>query len=323
MAALIAAAGTGCSQIKSKSIPIKKVTVVLDWTPNTNHTGLYVAKDKGYFKAEGLDVDIEQPPEDGALSLLAAGKAQFAISSQDELASAFTSDSPLDVSAVAALIQHNTSGIISLKDKGIASPKDMQGRKYATWDSPVEKAVLKNVVTRDGGDFSKVQLIPETVDNVVATLKTNKIDCVWIFYAWDGIACQVKGVPTNYFAFKDINPALDFYTPVIAAGNSFLKNDPETAKKFLAAAEKGYKYAVSNPDDAAGILCKYAPETDRTLAVKSQEYLKTQYMAEVKRWGYIDRKRWDGFYSWMNDNGLLAKKLPKNGGFTDVYLPED
>lgn len=103
--------------------PPKEITFVLDWTPNTNHTGIYVAEEKGYFKDAGLEVSIVQPPENGAEVLVASGKAQFAMSFQDSLAPAFSGDTRLPVTAVAAVIQHNTSGIISRKGKGWTGPK--------------------------------------------------------------------------------------------------------------------------------------------------------------------------------------------------------
>ena len=128
----------------TKTSSEKDITLVLDWTPNTNHTGFYVALEKGYYKELGLNVTIQQPPEDGATSLVASGKAQFGIDFQDYLAPAFSTDDPLPVTAVAALIQHNTSGIISMADKGITSPKEMEDNSYATWDLPTEKAIIKS-----------------------------------------------------------------------------------------------------------------------------------------------------------------------------------
>ena len=98
--------------------------------------------------------------------MVATGKAQFGVDFQDYLAPAYLSDLP--VTAVAALIQHNTSGIISLKEKGMTSPKDLEGRTYATWDLPVEQATMKNVVESDGGDWSKVNLASVTVTDVIS-----------------------------------------------------------------------------------------------------------------------------------------------------------
>ncbi|MBP1759164.1 MAG: ABC-type nitrate/sulfonate/bicarbonate transport system, periplasmic component [Firmicutes bacterium] len=314
----------GCSQKnaeKQTQQTPQKVTFVLDWTPNTNHTGVYVAQEKGYFKDAGLEVDIIQPPEGGALPLVASGKAEFAVSFQEEIAAAITSDSPLDVVAVGTILQHNTSGIISLKEDKILSPKNMENKVYATWDTPVEKAILKQVITKDGGNYDKVKMVPSTVSDIISALQSN-IDAVWIYYGWDGIATKVKGLDTNFFAFKDIDPVLDFYTPVIAASQTYLNKNGDTTKKFLAAVAKGYEYSIANPEEAAKILVKYAPEVDLDIATNSQKYLKDQYKAEVKQWGYIDQKRWDNFYTWMYENKLISKKLDAGAGFTNAYLPK-
>ena len=172
---------------------------------------------------------------------------------------------------------------------------------------------------KDGGDFSKVKMIYNSATDVVTALQTN-IDTVWIYYAWDGIATEVKGLETNYFAFKDINPALDFYTPLLIANDSFLKEHPDQAKAFLKAARLGYEYSIEHPEEAAAILCEYAPETDKEIAVASQKYLASQYKAEVERWGEFDQKRWDTFYDWLYENKVIAKEIPDGKGFTNDYL---
>lgn len=314
---------TGCGSGKKKSSDQKdltKVTFVLDWTPNTNHTGIYVAKEKGYFEDAGLDVEIVQPPEDGAEVLVGSGKAQFGISFQDTMASALTGDDALPIEAVAAVLQHNTSGIISRKGEGMDRPKGMEGKKYATWDSPIEKATLKQVVEKDGGDFSKVKMIPSTVTDEVSVLKSKSVDAIWIFYGWAGIAAENAGLKTDYFAFKDIDDVFDYYTPVIISNSSWLKKNPDTAKKFLSAAKKGYEDAIKDPEGAAKILCEAAPELDKDLVVNSQKYMKDQYKAEVDQWGYIDPERWNAFYNWLNENKLVENPIPENTGFTNDYL---
>lgn len=300
----------------------EKITFVLDWTPNTNHTGLYVAEKKGYFEDEGLEVEIVQPPEDGADALVASGKAQFGISFQDTMAPGVTGEDALPTTAVAAVVQHNTSGIISRKGEGMDRPKGLEGKKYATWDAPIEKAMLQNVVEADGGDFSKVELIPSTVTDEVSALESKSVDAIWVFYAWAGVATEVAGLETDYFAFKDINPAFDYYTPVIIGNNDFLKEEPETAKKFLNAVKKGYEDAIADPEEAAEILCEASPELDENLVKASQEYLKDQYVADADRWGYIDPDRWNLFYNWLNDNNLTDAEIPENTGFSNDYLPE-
>lgn len=321
-ALLTACGGTGKQAANTNSSDLKQVTFVLDWTPNTNHTGLYVAEEKGYFKEEGLEVEIVQPPEDGAAVLVASGKAQFGMSFQDSMAPALAGENTLPITAVAAVIQHNTSGIISREGEGMASPKGMEGKKYATWDIPVEKAMVKDVVEADGGDFSKVQLIPSTVTDEVSALKSKSVDAIWIFYAWAGVKMEVEGLDTDYFAFADLNPVFDYYTPVIIGGNEFLKQEPETAKAFLRAVSKGYEDAGKDPEEAASILLKAAPELDEKLVMESQKYLTDQYQAEAEKWGYIDPERWNRFYDWLNKNGLSSPEIPANAGFSNDYLPQ-
>ena len=320
MALSLAACGSGeTSQGENEK---EKITFVLDWTPNTNHTGLYVAQEKGYFEDEGLEVEIVQPPEDGADALVASGKAQFGISFQDTMAPGVVGEDALPTTAVAAVVQHNTSGIISRKGEGMDTPKGLEGKKYATWDAPIEKAMMENVVEADGGDFSKVELIPSTVTDEVSALESKSVDAIWIFYAWAGVATEVAGLETDYFAFKDSNPAFDYYTPVIIGNNEFLEKEPETAKKFLSAVKKGYEDAIEDPDGAAEILCEAAPELDQELVKASQEYLKDQYIADADRWGYIDPDRWNLFYNWLNENGLTENEIPENTGFSNEYLLE-
>lgn len=301
---------------------LKEVTFVLDWTPNTNHTGLYVAQAQGFFAEEGLDVTIVQPPEDGAVVLVASGKAEFGMSFQDSLAPAVAGESAMPVTAVAGVIQHNTSGIVSRKGEGMDKPRGMEGKSYATWDLPVEKAMVKDVVEGDGGDFEKVKLVPSTVTDEVSALKSKSVDAIWIFYAWAGVKMELTGLETDYFAFADLNPVFDYYTPVIIANNGFLEKDPETAKAFLRAVSRGYEYAIENPEKAAEILCAAAPELDPQLVIASQKYLADQYQADAERWGYIDPARWNAFYGWLNDHGLSEAPIPENAGFSNDYLPQ-
>lgn len=301
-----------------------KITVVLDWTPNTNHTGIYVAAANGYFKDAGLDVEIVQPPEGGAETLVASGKAQFGVSFQDSLAPAFAGDSAMPVTAVAAVIQHNTSGIISRKGEGMHTPKGLEGKKYATWDLDVEKETIRDVMKADGGNFDLVELIPSTVTDEVSALKSRSVDAIWVFYGWAGVACETAGLETDYFEFADIDPVFDYYTPVIIGNNSWLEENPETAKAFLEALSKGYTYSVENPRKAADILMEAAPElkSNSELVYASQEYLAAEYVADASKWGEFDPDRWAAFYNWLNEKNLLEAKIDPDFGFTNKYLPE-
>lgn len=316
---LMVSALAGCSSNDGNKKK-EKITFVLDWTPNTNHTGLYVAKEKGYFEKAGLEVEIVQPPEDGAEALVGSGKAQFCVSFQDSMLPMITGKNKLPLKAVAAIVQHNTSGIISRKGEGIDRPKGLEGKKYATWDLPIEKATIKQVMKDDGGDFSKVNLIPSTVTDEVSALKSKSVDAIWIFYGWAGVNAELSKLKTDYFAFKDINEVFDYYTPVVLGNTDWMKDNPDTAKAFLSALKDGYEYSIQNTGDAVNILCKAAPELDKKLVKASQEYMNKEYKAEVKKWGYIDPKRWNAFYNWINENKLSSDTIPENTGFTNDYL---
>jgi ABC-type nitrate/sulfonate/bicarbonate transport system substrate-binding protein len=307
----------GCG---GKKPTAEHIRVVLDWTPNTNHTGLYVALDKNWFAEEGLEVTIMQPPEDGALVLLGSGNAEFAVDFQETLGPAIAKDhDALPIQAVAAIISHNTSGIMSLAQSGIKSPRDLEGKRFASWDTPLVTAVIKNIVENDGGDFKAVTMIPNFATDPFSALETD-VDAIWIYYAWDGIAAEIRGIAIDYLDLGALNPQLDFYTPILVTNTSWALANPEKAKKFLRAVSRGYQFAMEKPTEAAEILLKHAPELDRALVMRSQEYLKSRYQDHAKPWGAIDPQRWGGFYRWMFERGLLEKDIGE-AGFTNEYLP--
>ena len=302
----------------------KEIIVSLDWTPNTNHTGLYVALANGYYADAGLNVKIVQPPEGDAIAACSSGQVQFAVGYQDLLLPAFTSETPMEVTAVAALLQHNTSCIVSKKGAGMDTPKGLEGKQYLTWQSPIELAMMKNVVEADGGDFSKVEQIPDVPTDEAQDVNANPNHAIWIYYGWGGINAEVNNIEVDTFFFKDLNPVFDYYSPVLVANNQLIKDDPETVKAFLAATQKGYEYAVSNPDEAAQILIDSddtgALDGSEELVKASQKWMADQYVADAPKWGYIDPARWNAFYNWVADEKIIDEKLPENTGFTNDYL---
>lgn len=313
----------GCGAKKEnakKEVPLKKITVILDWIPNTNHTGLYVAKDKGFFKEEGLDVDIIQPAQGSTASLIAAGKGDFGVSYQEDVTYARTAKEPLPIKAIATIMQHNTSGFASPKEKNIKSPKDFAGKTYGGWGSPSEGAILKALMQKDNADFSKLKIVDAGTDDFFAVTKKN-IDFEWIFYGWTGIEAKLKKIPINYIDIRKLNPDLDYYTPVIIANENKLKQDPQTARKFLKAVTKGYEYSMAKPEESANILVKNAPETDKTLALESQKYMNTQYKAEAKRWGVMKKSVWNNYTKFLLDRKLIDKDMKASEAFTNEYLP--
>ncbi|MBQ7005818.1 MAG: ABC transporter substrate-binding protein [Clostridia bacterium] len=317
---------SACGNAEKDGDGLTEITICLDWTPNTNHTGFFVADKLGYYEEAGIKVSIVQPPENGAELMTASGQAQFGISFQDTLADLFSVENPPEITSVAAILQHNTSGIISRKGEGITSPKGLEGKRYSTWDWPIEQATVKYVMEKEGADFSKLQLIPNVVTNEAEALRNNDTDAIWIYYAWAGVDCEKAGLDFDYFAFTDIDKVFDYYTPVIVANNAFLSENTETAKAFLSATKKGYEYAVTNPEEAAKILV----EGDTTgslndsldFVTASQKWISEKYIDDAESWGVFDADRWNAYYSWVYSEGLIENEIPENFGFTNEFLKD-
>lgn len=281
--------------------------------------------DQGFYAKRGLAVTVVQPPEDGADALVASGQAQFGVSYQDWMANYLGSPDPLPVTAVAALVQHNTSGIISRAADGIARPADLAGKRYGTLDVATEKAIVRALVEADGGRWDDVELVPANSTDEVTGLASDQFDAVWCFEGWAGQNAAVQGFDAGYFAIADCDPVFDYYTPVIIANDQFLEEHPDVAEKFLTALRQGYEYAIADPDGAASILMKQVPELagSADLIRASQRFLANQYQAEAVEWGVIDGARWSAFYQWLLDNQLVDGSLNPGAGFTNNYLLGD
>ncbi len=297
------------------------VTMMLDWTPNTNHTGIYVAQALGYYEEAGLDVTIMQPSEDGAEMAVATGQAQFGVSFQEVLDTALAAEEPLPITAVAAVIDHNTSGLISLKEKNITSFKDLENATYASWNTPAEMAILQQCMENAGGDFALLNTVPNSGADALSLMQSGDIDVVWVYEGWDMQMAELAELEYNYISFREAAPVLDYYTPVLIAGNQLLQEQPDTVRAFLAATAKGYQYAIENPEEAAKLLCEAVPELDLTLVTKSQQYLASQYQGDAPAWGVIDQDRWTAFNNWFYEKGLIGRELASEG-YTNDYLPQ-
>lgn len=291
---------------------LKEITLVLDWTPNTNHTGIYVADELGYFKEEGLKVNIVQPAEDSSASIVGSGRAEFGVYFQPNMVKRLLKDVP--ITAVATILQHNTAGIMSLKRADVTKVEDLAGKKYLSWEDKIDDATVKELIK---GDY---ELIPGEATDPLLGLKEGLFDFLIVYYGWDGVRAEIENVDIEFFAFKDENPIFDYYSPVIIANNDFISNNKEITKKMLRALEKGYKYSAKNPEKSAEILIKNAPETNEELIKASQQYLSKRYLDSNGKWGYIDDTRWNNFFKWVYDKGLIDKEIPSSKGYTNDYL---
>lgn len=318
MAMILSLSACGGEQETGDS-SLTPVTVVLDYVPNTNHTGLYAALELGYYEEMGLDVQIVEPADGVTATLIAAGKGDFGISYQEDVIYALASEEPLPIKAIATVIQHNTSGFATYKDKNILGPKDFEGKTYAGWGSPAEEAVIKAVMKNAGADPSRLSMV--TSDGSGYSVLKDKVDIMWFFWAWDGIASELAGVPINYMELKELDPRLDYYTPVIIANTNLLENNPALAQGFMAATARGYEYAIENPAEAANIIHEYAPEYDLEMLTKSQEYLAGKYSEDAEAWGMMKDQVWQGYMEFMKENGLIEKEVKPEDCYTNTFLP--
>jgi len=324
--AMILGLMAGCGEKAVEEAPeeqaqLEDITVLLDWVPNTNHTGLYVALENGYYEEEGLNVEIIQPSEGGSADLVAAGQGQFGVSYQEQVTYARTAETPLPIKAIAAIIQHNTSGFASPVDRGIETAADFEGKKYGGWGSPMEIATLKALMEKEGADYEKLEIVDIGAVDFFGAVET-LVDFTWIYEGWDGVSAELKDYPINFIKLQDVDPNLDFYTPVLIAEESYLEENPETAKAFMRATRKGYEFAIENPEEAANILVQHAQEIDLELAKASQAYLAGEYQAEAPVWGVMEAQTWKNYGDWMYEQGLIESKLDVEKAFTNEFIEE-
>ncbi len=295
---------------------LQKVTFVLDWTPNTNHTGIYVAVENGYFEENGLDVEIIQPSDTGVIQLIAADSAQFGIDFQES--TTFARDAGIPVVSIAAILQHNTSAFAAPADKEIASPKDFEDKTYGGWGMDMETATIQYMMEQDGGDFSKVNIVTMGDTDALTAFDMNSIDFAWIYEGWQGINAQLQGVELSFVRFED--SVFDYYTPIIITSEDMISNNKETVSKFMDAVVKGYTYAAENPSKSADILLKHAPELDSELVHASQEYLSPKYIDDAESFGVQKQEVWDRYTQWLLDQGFLDTMVDSTQAFTNEFV---
>lgn len=298
---------------------LKPVTFVLDWTPNTNHTGIYVAQSEGFFEEEGLDVEIIMPGEAGAGQLVATGKADLGINYQEGLMMARDQDLPLV--SVGAVIQHNTAGYASPVEKNIVDPVDFEGKVYGASMSDLAKAIMKTSMEENGADFSKVKSTNIGESDFFVAVERD-IDFSLVFQGWTGIEAEIRGQELNMIYLKDLADGLDFYTPIIATSEKMISEDPETVEKFMRAAVKGYEFVIEKPEEAADVLIESVPDLDAELVKESQKWLATKYQDDAPEFGLQEVERWESVKDFMVEHDLIDPAFDVNEAFTNEFITE-
>ncbi|MBF6209741.1 ABC transporter substrate-binding protein [Nocardia puris] len=280
------------------------IRFALDWTPNTNHSGLYVALQRGYFAEAGLDVQVLPYNNTSVGTVIDAGNAEFGISTHNS--ATFARAAGARTKSVLAPLQHWATGIGVRADRAdIASPKDLDGKTYAGFGDPGEKEALQQVIRNDGGtgDFTSVTLGSSAYEAVYS----GKADFTVSYLAWEGIEAEHHGTPMKYFRYTDFGFP-DAYAIVIDANEDWLAANPERARQFVQALQRGYQFAADNPDAAAQDLIDANPGAfnDEKLVFESQRMLAEQFMKDADgRVGTQTQAQWAANSGFLYRGGLL------------------
>ena len=315
------AGGSGEQTPPPEEAELQSVTMILDWTPNVNHVGIFVARDRGFFARQGIRVELIQPGELFAPAAVAAGRADFGVDFQESVTLLQATDA--EIVSVAALLQTNTSGFAVRAADNIAGPVELAGLRYATFQSPFERPTLDALVRCAGGDPAEITFVPGGSD-LLAALATDSADIAWIYFGTQGFQAQRVGLEIDYFPLSDWQECIpDYYTPVIIAARDTVERRPDMARRFLRALRMAHEYVVEQPQGAAAILARAVPELDETELRASVPWL-AQYMLHAERgWGWQEAGVWREYANWMRANGLLDASVDIDAAFTTVLLPID
>jgi ABC-type nitrate/sulfonate/bicarbonate transport system substrate-binding protein len=309
--------------------PARPVRLALDWTPNTNHTGFYVAAAKGWYADAGVDLQILPYATTTPEALIAAGQTECGISFQDALTFASAAGAP--TVSVMAILQHTAQEIAVLATSSVQRPRDLDGRTYAGFGYPNEEPTLKSVIKADGGTGTFTTVTLETA--AYEALYAKRADFVITFTAWEGIEAGLRGIDLRTFAFGEYGFP-DFYQVVLACDSRWLAAEPALARAFVEATVRGFTFAADDPAAAASILVAQNPgvfDGNPALPAASQRFLSEGgYLRDTS--GVVGRQtmeRWTGYSGFLYDQGLLAGKDGKPlttapdyaSLFTNAFLP--
>jgi ABC-type nitrate/sulfonate/bicarbonate transport system substrate-binding protein len=294
---------TGCSAGQQSSG--QKIRIALDWTPNTNHSGLFVAQQEGWFAQAGLDVEFLPYNSTSPDTLVGSGAAEFGVSFQDSFT--YSKGAGADITSVMAILQHWGSEIAVRADRAdITSPRDLDGKTYGGFGAPYEEPKMRQVIKDAGGtgDFTSVTLGTSAYEALYA----GQVDFTEPFVAWEGIEAQLRGEPLKTFKYTDYGFP-DAYSVLLVGNSPWLRANPDAAAAFVQAAQRGYQLAADDPAKAAQDLQAANPGTftEPELVTRSQDMLAKDFLKDAQgRVGTQTLERWTGFSGFLVDSGSVV-----------------
>mgnify|MGYP003376361707 FL=1 len=261
---------------------MEKLTVVLDWFPNTNHTGYLLAEKRGWFRDAGLEVDIYGDVH-GAMHLHGA---DFICGPEISMLDCLEQGE--EMTCVAVMTQKCDSGIVSLKEAGITRPRELEGKRLTHWSPEWFHKAIGRVVEVDGGDYSKVKLLNMDVGDIVSTLG-EVADATWVYENWE-------------------NQGL---LEAMAAAKETLETKADAVRTFLAVLDRAYREAAAHPEETVLEVRDRMPKgCSDALLIRSQKHLAPILLDEKGRWGRIRPERWDRMADYMVRCGVISRRRP-------------
>lgn len=296
------------------------LTLMLNWTPNGQHVGIYVAQARGFYAEAGLDVQIVEPGTGGVAEALVSGRADVGISVAEGLLPARAEGLPL--LSVAAILPHNDSSLMARAGSRITRPRDLAGATYGGYGGPLETELIRRLVECDGGDPDAVTMVDIGNADYLAGMDHGLFDAVWVFGGWDVLrAREIAGVDVTEIRFDEhLDCIPDWYTPLFAVDEG-QRDDPRVAA-FVEATARGYAAAIEDPSAAAADFLSLVPEADGALIDASVAYYATRFVdPSVGPWGTQSTEVWTAFAAFASKAGLLRQPVHAADAFTNDLLP--
>ena len=250
LAALASTATIALAQQKNATL-----SLALDWVPNVNHIGVYVAQSQGWYAQRGINLKILPYGSVSPDVLVATNKADLGISSGEGITTAAVNGEP--VVSVATIYNTNTSALAVLESSKILRPKDLDGKIYAAFGASYEKAILERIIKTDGG--KGVFKSPTLSVYGLEALLAGKADFMWIFEGVEGVEASRGGHKLRTFPLSKFGVP-DYYTPVFSANKTRVTTNAANLKAFLEVTARGYDFARKNPKAATALMVKALPK---------------------------------------------------------------
>jgi putative hydroxymethylpyrimidine transport system substrate-binding protein len=317
LALLALALGLAACGEKSESETAEKqpFSLTLDFYPNPDHAGIYVAQKRGYFDEAGLDLTIHTPADPAApIKEVAAGRTDLAISYEPEVLLA--RDQGLDVVAVGAVVDRPLTSMIWLKKSKIGGIADLRGKTIATAGIPYQDAYLKTILARAGLTPADVHTVNVGYGLLPAIVGGRAQAMLGGFSNVEGVDLRLRGKQPVVTPVDKLGvPTYDEL--VLVAKRERLEEDPEAVRLFLAALARGTAAAAKSPKATTKALL----EANSDLDPKLTEAEVKATLPLLSRRGEMDAAAWQRFIAWMRANQLISKPIAPAEALTDAYLP--